>query len=63
MGSAKIVGIGAQYKQNKCLAYDIGIAHSFFDQMPIDNTNPLTSSRGHQNTQTTVYGLQVTWDI
>lgn len=63
IGSAKIIGLGAHYQQNAKLGYDVSYAHSFFAQEQINLVTPLTSASGHTNTQTNVFGAQVTWDI
>lgn len=63
VGSADVVTLGVHFQQNKALGYDFGVGHSFFKQMPIHYTNPLTSLTGHTNTQTTVIGGQITWNI
>lgn len=63
VGSATIPAVGAHFQQNPCLGYDIGYAHSFFKQMSVNNTNAITRLVGHTNTQTNVFGAQVTWNI
>jgi long-chain fatty acid transport protein len=63
IGNATILTMGMHFKQNEALGYDLGIGHSFFKQMPINVTNALTSLIGHTNTQTTVIGAQINWNI
>jgi long-chain fatty acid transport protein len=63
IGAATIPALGAHYQQNKCLGYDVGYAHSFFKQAPINHVNAITSAVGHTDTQTNVFGAQVTWNI
>lgn len=63
VGSATILALGAHYQQNPCFGYDVGVAHSFFQQMPVNLVTPVTSATGHNNTQSTVFGGQVTWNI
>jgi long-chain fatty acid transport protein len=63
VGRAWVVGIGAHYQQNPCIAYDIGAGHSFFKQESVNVANALTSANGHTNSQSTVFGGQVTWNL
>jgi long-chain fatty acid transport protein len=63
VGSATIVAVGAHFQPAANLGYDVGIGHSFFNQMPVNLTTPLTSLQGHTNTQTTVVGGQITWSF
>jgi len=63
IGSATILGLGAHYQQNCSLGYELGYAHSFFRQEPVRLFTPVSSAVGHTNTQTSVYGVQVTWNI
>ncbi|HHF7372873.1 OmpP1/FadL family transporter [Legionella bozemanae] len=63
VGSATIVAVGAHYQQNANLGYDVGVGHSFFNQMPVNLITPLTSLKGHTNTQTTAIGGQINWSF
>ena len=63
VGSATILAVGAHFQPAKNLGYDIGVGHSFFNQMPVNLTTPLTSVKGHTNTQTTAIGGQITWSF
>ncbi|HHF7366868.1 TPA: OmpP1/FadL family transporter [Legionella bozemanae] len=63
VGSATIVAVGAHYQQNANLGYDVGVGHSFFNQMPVNLITPLTSLKGHTNTQTTAIGGQINWNF
>lgn len=63
IGSATVVAIGAHYKASDSLSYDVGVGHSFVDQMPVNLVTPLSSLSGHNNTQTNVVGGQVNWSI
>lgn len=63
IGSATVVGIGAHYQQNLCLGYDVGFGHSFFKQEPVNFSNPLTTAVGHNNSSSSVFGGQLTWNI
>lgn len=58
-----LLGVGAHYKQNAHVSYDIGYAHDFFRQTPIRLSTPLTTAMGHSNSSSDIVGAQVTWDI
>lgn len=63
VGSATIVTVGAHFQQTESLGFDVGVGHSFFNQMPVNLTTALTSLKGHTDTQTTAIGGQITWSI
>jgi long-chain fatty acid transport protein len=63
IGSAIVLGVGAHYQQNLCLGYDVGYGHSFFKEEPVHFTNALTSAVGHNDTESNVFGAQITWNI
>lgn len=62
MGDATIVGIGAHYQQNCRLGYDIGFAHAFCKQAPLNHVTPFGSEFGYSAPETSVIGIQVTWN-
>jgi long-chain fatty acid transport protein len=63
IGASTVVALGAHYQQNKCLGYDAGFSHSFFRQESVNLHSPLTTLIGHNQPQTSTYGLQVTWNL
>lgn len=63
VGSATVVGLGAHYQYNPALGYDLSYGHSFFKQEPVNLITPVATLSGHNNTQTNVFGAQVTWNI
>jgi long-chain fatty acid transport protein len=63
IGCATLLGIGAHYQQNRTIGYDVGYAHGFFQQTPINLITPLTTANGHSNASTNIFGGQLTWDI
>lgn len=63
IGSATIATLGLQFKPVDHLKVDLGLGHSFFDQMSIRYRNPLTALNGYTNAQTTAIGAQFTWEI
>lgn len=63
VGSATILAVGAHFQPTENLGYDVGIGHSFFNQMPVNLVTPVTSLSGHTNTQTTAIGGQITWSF
>jgi len=63
VGSGTVLAVGAHYQQNARLSYDVGLAHAFFNQMSVNVTNPLTKLVGHNNSQTNIFGGQVTWNV
>lgn len=63
VGSAIIVGVGAHFQQNHYLGYDIGYAHAFCEQIPIDVTSPVNTEFGHVDTATDIVGAQITWNF
>lgn len=63
VGSATIVAVGAHFQPAENLGYDVGVGHSFFNQMPVNLVTPLSSLKGHTNTQTTAIGGQITWSF
>ncbi|WP_392538802.1 OmpP1/FadL family transporter [Legionella sp. 227] len=63
VGSATILAVGAHFQPTENLGYDVGVGHSFFNQMPVNLTTPVTSLKGHTNTQTTAIGGQITWSF
>ncbi len=63
VGNANVVTLGFHYQQSEALSYDVGAGHSFFKKMKVNYTNPLTMLKGHSDTQTTVVGAQVNWNI
>jgi long-chain fatty acid transport protein len=63
VAQATVLGVGAHYEQNKKLSYDFGIAHSFFKQNTVDVVTPIYVLTGTNNPQTTVAGLQVTYNM
>jgi long-chain fatty acid transport protein len=63
IGSAIIWGLGAHYQQNATLGYDMSVGHSFFKQEPVNLVSPVATVSGHNNSQTTVIGAQINWNI
>ncbi|MCW8408618.1 outer membrane protein transport protein [Legionella sp. PATHC035] len=63
VGTATILAVGAHFQPTENLGYDVGVGHSFFNQMPVNLITPVTSLKGHNNTQTTVIGGQITWSF
>jgi long-chain fatty acid transport protein len=63
VGAATVVNIGAHYQQYPTLGYDIGYAHAFFKQEPVNLVNAVTTASGHINSQSNIFGAQLTWDI
>jgi long-chain fatty acid transport protein len=63
VAQATVVGIGAHYQQNKRFGYDIGVAHSFFKQNTVNAVTPLYVLSGTNSPQTTVAGLQLTYNM
>lgn len=63
IGHAIIATVGVHYQQNLCLSYDVGYGHSFFRQESVNNTNALTTTVGHNNAETNVFGAQLNWNI
>jgi long-chain fatty acid transport protein len=63
VAQATVVGIGAHYEQNQKLSYDIGVAHSFFRQNKVNVDTPIYTLTGTNTPQTTVAGLQLTYNI
>jgi long-chain fatty acid transport protein len=63
IGCATLLGIGVHYQQNRVLGYDIGYAHGFFQQTPINLVTPLTTASGHSNASTNIFGGQLTWNM
>jgi long-chain fatty acid transport protein len=63
IGAATVVNLGAHYQQYPTLGYDFGYAHSFFKQEPINQVTAVASANGHVNSQSSIVGAQVTWDI
>ncbi len=63
VGDQTVVGIGAHYQQNHSIGYDIGYAHDFFKQVTYNNASAISTETGHSDTQTNVFGAQLTWNI
>jgi long-chain fatty acid transport protein len=63
IGSAIVVGVGARYRQNCYLSYDIGYAHSFFMPGDIQLVNPLISVFGTTKTESNLLGVQINLDF
>jgi long-chain fatty acid transport protein len=63
VAQATIFGVGAHYEQNKQLSFDLGVAHSFFQENTVNVDTPIFTLTGTNNPQTTVIGLQVTYNI
>ncbi len=58
--------VGAGYKVNKNLSFDVGYAHLFLDETPIDNINPesegtATELRGVYDPSVDILSAQVNW--
>jgi long-chain fatty acid transport protein len=63
VAQATVFGVGAHYEQNKQLSYDVGIAHSFFRQNTVNVDTPIYTLTGNNNPQTTVAGVQLTYNM
>jgi len=60
------LSFGAGYKVNKNLSFDIGYAHLFLDETPIDNINPesngtATELRGVYDPAVDILSAQLNW--
>jgi long-chain fatty acid transport protein len=63
IGTGTVVAVGAHYQQSARVGYDVGLGHAFFNQMAVNNVNPVTSLSGHNNSQTTIFGGQINWNL
>jgi long-chain fatty acid transport protein len=63
IGSAVVLGVGAHYQQSEKLGYDLSFGHSFFATESVNLNSPLTQLTGNNTAQTSVLGLQVTWNM
>lgn len=63
IGSATILTLGTHFQASETLGFDLGVGHSFFKESPINYNSSVTSLKGHTNSQTTVIGGQINWNI
>jgi long-chain fatty acid transport protein len=63
VAQATVVGIGAHYERDKRFSYDVGVAHSFFQQNIVNVDTPFFTLSGTNTPQTTVAGLQITYNM
>lgn len=63
IGRGTVLAGGAHYQYNPCLGYDVGVAHTFFQQEAVNLVTPIATATGHNNAQSTVFGAQVTWNM
>jgi long-chain fatty acid transport protein len=63
VAQATVFGVGAHYEQNKKMNYDVAIAHSFFVQNTVNVNTPFYTLTGQNKPQTTVAGLQFTYNM
>jgi long-chain fatty acid transport protein len=63
VAQATVFGVGAHYEQNRKMNYDFGIAHSFFIQNAVNVDTPFYTLSGNNNPQTTVVGVQFTYNM